>query len=279
MTYQKKKKKSQKIKNHKKFHRYGIGCVHFRAEKWDMAEYHFRRACGIHPRSSVLRCYLGMAVARAAGAAAAARNSNNSNDEDPSAAAEFESKSRDAVRELSRAVELDGRNPLARFELSAALSSLGEVEAALSALLPLLAPGGGGGSGGSDGRGSGGGGGAAASASVFASSFSALSSPAAPSSSSAAREPAVWYQCARLLRRLGRLREARDKLVAALDLSPAPADAARIRAVLERCCAALAAQEERQRRREKGGGGGGGEEEEEGQQLYDDFDESSGDEL
>lgn len=258
--------------------------MHFRAEKWDMAEYHFRRAAGIHPRSSVLRCYLGMAVARAASAAAAARNSsNNSNDDDPSAAAaaaEFEQKSRDAVRELSRAVELDGRNPLARFELSAALSGLGEVEAALSALLPLLAPGGGGGGGGGSGSGGSGsarGGSGGGGASVFASSFSALSSPAAPSSSAAAREPAVWYQCARLLRRLGRLREARDKLVAALDLSPAPADAARIRAVLEKCCAALAAQEERQRRREKGGGAE--EEEEEQEQLYDDFDESSGDEL
>ena len=192
-----------------------------------MAEYHFRRASGIHPRSSVLRCYLGMAVARAAAAAPTA----------DSASAPPDSRARDAVRELSRAVELDGRNPLARFELSAALSGLGEVEAALSALLPLLAAPGGGSGGGGKGWGSGG--------SVFASSSSSSSSPSAPSSSAAAREPAVWYQCARLLRRLGRLREARSHLERALDLGPAPADAARIRSVLDKCCVALVAQEQR----------------------------------
>lgn len=236
--------------------RYGLGCVHFRAEKWDMAEYHFRRASGIHPRSSVLRCYLGMAVARAAAAAPTA----------DSASAPPDSRARDAVRELSRAVELDGRNPLARFELSAALSGLGEVEAALSALLPLLTAPGGGSGGGGKGWGSGG--------SVFASSSSSSSSPSAPSSSAAAREPAVWYQCARLLRRLGRLREARSHLERALDLGPAPADAARIRSVLDKCCVALVAQEQRNAK-----GEGGGEDEGGRRQLCDDFDESSGDEL
>ena len=221
-----------------------------------MAEYNFRRASGIHPRSSVLRCYLGMAVARAAAAAPTA----------DSASAPPDSRARDAVRELSRAVELDGRNPLARFELSAALSGLGEVEAALSALLPLLAAPGGGSGGGGKGWGSGG--------SVFASSSSSSSSPSAPSSSAAAREPAVWYQCARLLRRLGRLREARSHLERALDLGPAPADAARIRSVLDKCCVALVAQEQRNAK-----GEGGGEDEGGRRQLCDDFDESSGDEL
>lgn len=230
--------------------------MHFRSEKWDMAEYHFRRAVGVHPRSSVLRCYLGMAISRAASSAAAAASSAA-----PSRPAEeFSSRARDAVRELSRAVELDGRNPLARFELSAALSGLGEVEGALSALLPLLASGGGSGSG------------AARGSFPFASSFSSFSSPSsAPHSSAAAREPAVWYQCARLYRRMGKLKEARDHLNAALDLSPAPADAAKIKSVLEKCCVALVAQEQR---KERGGG-----EEEGQQQLYDDFDESSGDEL
>ena len=255
-----------------------------------MAEYHFRRAVGIHPRSSVLRCYLGMAVARAASAAAAAASSaaaarNDLSSPPPAAAAEFEARTREAVRELSRAVELDGRNPLARFELSAALSSLGEVEAALSALVPLLAPGSGSGKGGGGKGASGSGVGGVSASSLFFASISSLSSSAsaaaAPSSSAAAREPAVWYQCARLLRCLGRLREARDHLNAALDLGPAPADAAKIKSVLEKCCVALVAQEQRrQRLKEKGGvGDGEGGEEEEGGQLYDDFDESSGDEL
>ena len=82
----------------------------------------------------------------------------------------------------------------------------------------------------------------------------------------------MWYQCARLYRRLGKLREARDHLIRALDLCPPRADAARIRAALERCCSAMESQEKR-----KGRNGGGGDEEEE--VLYDDFDESSGDEL
>lgn len=201
-----------------------------------MAEYHFRRAVGIHPRSSVLRCYLGMAIARAASAAAAAASAAAAaarSDLSPppsSSPPELDSRSRDAVRELSRAVELDGRNPLARFELSAALSDLGEVEAALSALLPLLS----------------GGGGSGRNASSFASSSSSSSS------SVAAREPAVWYQCARLYRRLGKLREARDHLNAALDLRPPPADAAKIKAVLEKCCAALVSQERQQQQKRRG---------------------------
>ena len=204
-----------------------------------MAEYHFRRAVGIHPRSSVLRCYLGMAIARAASAAAAAASAAAAARSDlspppSSSPPELDSRSRDAVRELSRAVELDGRNPLARFELSAALSDLGEVEAALSALLPLLS----------------GGGGSGRNASSFASSFASSSSSS--SSSVAAREPAVWYQCARLYRRLGKLREARDHLNAALDLRPPPADTAKIKAVLEKCCAALVSQERQQQQKRRG---------------------------
>lgn len=41
--------------------RYGMGQVHFRQERHDMACGHFKMACEIHPRSSVLRCYHAMA--------------------------------------------------------------------------------------------------------------------------------------------------------------------------------------------------------------------------
>ena len=233
-----------------------------------MAEYHFRRAVGIHPRSSVLRCYLGMAIARAAAASAAsaASQSNNNDLSSPSSSqAEFDSRTREAVRELSRAVELDGRNPLARFELSAALSGLGEVEAALSSLLPLLSGGGGG-------KGS-------RNPSSFAAAFAATSSSSSSSSanssssSAAAREPAVWYQCARLYRRLGRLAEARDHLNAALDLGPAPADAAKIKSVLEKCCVALVSQEQSKGKGRFNGDAAAA------AAAFDDFDDSSGDEL
>jgi hypothetical protein len=42
--------------------RFGMGHIYYRQEKYGMAEYHFRRALNINPRSSVLRCYLGMAL-------------------------------------------------------------------------------------------------------------------------------------------------------------------------------------------------------------------------
>lgn len=42
--------------------RFGMGHIYYRQEKYGMAEYHFRRALSINARSSVLRCYLGMAL-------------------------------------------------------------------------------------------------------------------------------------------------------------------------------------------------------------------------
>lgn len=39
-----------------------MGHIYYRQEKYGMAEYHFRRALSINDRSSVLRCYLGMAL-------------------------------------------------------------------------------------------------------------------------------------------------------------------------------------------------------------------------
>lgn len=39
-----------------------MGHIYYRQEKYGMAEYHFRRALAINPRSSVLRCYAGMAL-------------------------------------------------------------------------------------------------------------------------------------------------------------------------------------------------------------------------
>ena len=39
---------------------YGLGTVFFREEKYDLAEYHFKRAVVINSRNPVLHCYLGM---------------------------------------------------------------------------------------------------------------------------------------------------------------------------------------------------------------------------
>jgi anaphase-promoting complex subunit 3 len=41
---------------------YGLGSVYYRQEKYEMAEYHFRRALAINAVSSVLRCYLSMSL-------------------------------------------------------------------------------------------------------------------------------------------------------------------------------------------------------------------------
>ncbi len=46
--------------------RYGVGCVHFRKEQYETAYLHFERASEICSTSSVLRCYMGMALARQA---------------------------------------------------------------------------------------------------------------------------------------------------------------------------------------------------------------------
>ena len=39
---------------------YGLGSIYFRQEKYELAEYHFRKALTINPASSVLHCYLGL---------------------------------------------------------------------------------------------------------------------------------------------------------------------------------------------------------------------------
>jgi anaphase-promoting complex subunit 3 len=41
---------------------YGLGVVYLRQEKFEFAEHHFRFAYRINPMSSVLLCYLGMAL-------------------------------------------------------------------------------------------------------------------------------------------------------------------------------------------------------------------------
>ena len=41
-----------------------MGQIYFRQEKYDVALCHFRSAAAINPRSSVLHCYIGMALAK-----------------------------------------------------------------------------------------------------------------------------------------------------------------------------------------------------------------------
>lgn len=75
---------------------FGMGHIYYRQEKYGMAEYHFRRALSINARSSVLRCYLGMALHKL-------------------------KRNVEALDMLGQAIAADPRNPLAKFERAAVL--------------------------------------------------------------------------------------------------------------------------------------------------------------
>ena len=88
---------------------YGLGTVYYRQEKYELSEYHFRHALSINSRSSVLFCYLGMAQH------ALRRNA-------------------DALTLLQHAIDLDKRNPLAKYEKASVLLSEDRLEDALEEL-------------------------------------------------------------------------------------------------------------------------------------------------
>ena len=96
---------------------YGLGTVYFRQEKYDLAEYHFRRALDINPRSSVLSCYLGMALHKL-------------------------HRNLEALGLLQDAIVSDPKNPLAKFERACVLMSENHVSEALHELheLQQMAP-------------------------------------------------------------------------------------------------------------------------------------------
>jgi anaphase-promoting complex subunit 3 len=85
---------------------YGLGAVYYRQEKFDLAEYHFRRACSINPQSSVLICHLGMA-----------QNANG--------------KPYEALDTLQTAFRLDPHNPQAHYQRALVYQSLDRNEEAL----------------------------------------------------------------------------------------------------------------------------------------------------
>lgn len=68
----------------------GMGQVYYRQEKYDAALRHFQLASKVHPGSSVLLCYSGMALARLG-------------------------QHRAALAKLNEASALDPSNPLARW--------------------------------------------------------------------------------------------------------------------------------------------------------------------
>nr|CAD1831302.1 unnamed protein product [Ananas comosus var. bracteatus] len=92
---------------------YGLGVLYLRQEKFEFAEHHFRRALHINPRSSVLMCYLGMALH------ALKRNG-------------------DALEMMVQAISADRKNPLPMYQKAQILISLERYEEALEELEHLI---------------------------------------------------------------------------------------------------------------------------------------------
>ena len=91
--------------------------MYYRQEKYELSEYHFRHALGINSRSSVLFCYLGMAQHAL-------------------------KRTGDALELLQKAVSLDAKNPLAKYEKASVLLSDDRFQEALEELeeLKTVAP-------------------------------------------------------------------------------------------------------------------------------------------
>lgn len=96
---------------------YGLGTIYFRQEKYELAEYHFRRALHVNSRSSVLHCYLGMALHAL-------------------------KKNGEALALLEQAIVADPKNPLPKFQRANVLMSEVRYHEALAELEELkeLAP-------------------------------------------------------------------------------------------------------------------------------------------
>uniref|UniRef100_A0A7S4N5K4 Uncharacterized protein n=1 Tax=Odontella aurita TaxID=265563 RepID=A0A7S4N5K4_9STRA len=88
---------------------YGLGAIYYRQEKYDLAEYHFRRALSVNPQSSVLHCHLGMAL-----------HANG--------------KPYEALDALAGAFRLDPRNPQARYQRATIWMSVDRPAEALTEL-------------------------------------------------------------------------------------------------------------------------------------------------
>jgi anaphase-promoting complex subunit 3 len=96
---------------------FGLGSIYYRQEKFELAEYHFRRALSINAVSSVLRCYLSMAL-------------HAQGDED---------KSLEALQVLAQACKIDPKNPQLHYQRAHVLLALDRCEEAVKALELVLA--------------------------------------------------------------------------------------------------------------------------------------------
>jgi anaphase-promoting complex subunit 3 len=88
---------------------YGLGAIYYRQEKYDLAVHHFKKAVDLHPESSVLLCNLGMA-----------QWSNR--------------QMYLALDTLGLAIQVDPRNPQARFQRANIYTAMGRLEDAVKEL-------------------------------------------------------------------------------------------------------------------------------------------------
>ncbi|MBN3271581.1 CDC27 protein, partial [Polyodon spathula] len=93
-------------------HRYGLGMIYYKQEKFSLAEIHFKKALDINPQSSVLLCHFGM-VQHAL------------------------KKSEHALETLNKAVSIDPKNPLCKFHRASILFANEKYKAALQELEEL----------------------------------------------------------------------------------------------------------------------------------------------
>ncbi|XP_057958412.1 cell division cycle protein 27 homolog B [Malania oleifera] len=91
---------------------YGLGMIYLRQEKFEFAEHHFRMACQINPRSSVIMSYLGTALH------ALKRNE-------------------EALLMMDKAILADKKNPLPMYQKANILVSLENFDEALEVLEEL----------------------------------------------------------------------------------------------------------------------------------------------
>ena len=84
---------------------YGLGSIYYRQEKFELAEYNFRKALSINSCSSVLKCFLSMVLsAQGLGGLGA----HDEFDEDDHAR---ERKTKEALKILAEAIAADPKNP------------------------------------------------------------------------------------------------------------------------------------------------------------------------
>ncbi|GLT33039.1 hypothetical protein SLA2020_076610 [Shorea laevis] len=96
---------------------YGLGMIYLRQEKFEFAEHHFQQAFKINPHSSVIMCYLGLAL-------------------------EALKRSEEALVMMDKAITTDKKNPLPMYHKASILVTLGNFNEALEVLEDLkeLAP-------------------------------------------------------------------------------------------------------------------------------------------